>query len=344
MRASNLPLLAMCRCFESDTSETEFTVAGEDRHAALWDMLKGDTGLFSLLSRDDQDVIRDAASYLRVRLTSKDSFNTEVHGKIEVDGVEITATPDLLDPPIVFDLKSRDNGMDYTAQMAAYALMCMDAEFLDWCEVHIGYTIPKFYVRKLKFDLEGARNVIREIINAPEVETPNDFCHWCSKRITCPALNRGVSRIQKGREDWELVTYHPSQITDPEQMAKAKIVAGLISKWVDSVDFHASEMAKKGIPIPGFKIQEQNLKEIENLIEAFQVSHKRFGISSDQFMACCKLTAAKLIDLVAEYTKCSKAQAGRDVERALAPVTKLVPIKKLVKERAKKPAVKKGKK
>ena len=152
-------MLAQCRAFESDSTESVWTIAGTERHEALWDFLKGDKDLWNLLGYDDKEVVRQAASYIRTHAPTIKQFRTEEPGKITVNGAEITLTPDLIDPPVVFDLKSRER-YDYTPQMAAYALYAMEDGFEDSCTVHVLYTIPKFYARKLELTEQSATKII----------------------------------------------------------------------------------------------------------------------------------------------------------------------------------------
>jgi hypothetical protein len=155
------------------------------------------------------------------------------------------------------------------------------------------------------------------------VPEPCDFCSWCANAATCPALvNRAVA-VAENREDWrgELpADWHASAITDPEQMARALTLAKFVADWSDAVKHHATELAKSGVEIPGFKLQERRgRKEITDIAEAWNLVD---GIlPQPDFLRCCSLSMPKLAEAVATAGGIAKAKAEREIAERLAPVT-----------------------
>lgn len=84
----------------------------------------------------------------------------------------------------------------YHAQMAAYALACMDAYFADEWATHLIFVDQK-QVNSHTFTREEAEQLVTGIVNAPKVETPCDYCSWCGKFESCPAVMRARSELTK---------------------------------------------------------------------------------------------------------------------------------------------------
>ena len=321
-------MLGLCRMFESDGQDDEATFAGTERHLALWDLLRGDPSLVNLLDADQQNSVKDAWGFIRANAPSLTGMVIEQADAITVGEHEITCTPDLISTPYVFDLKSRER--NYEAQLAAYALCVMDRAFQDWATAFALFTIPRFRARRLDFTREAAERLILNIIEAPQEPTPNDYCSWCCKAHICPALAERALTVKAGREDWKLETYHPSEITRPSEMGKAKRLAKLMRVWCDSVDYHARQMmVEQHIPIPGFKIQNQASRSFDNLIDVWKAT----GLPDLVFLKCCDLTMERLIEAYATANGIGKAAAKRQLEAKLDHLGKKTPVKKLVSEK-----------
>jgi roadblock/LC7 domain-containing protein len=84
----------------------------------------------------------------------------------------------------------------YHAQMAAYALACMDAYFADEWTTHLIF-VDQQQVNSHTFTREEAEQLVAGIVNAPKVETPCEYCGWCGKFECCPAVMRARSELTK---------------------------------------------------------------------------------------------------------------------------------------------------
>jgi hypothetical protein len=331
MRASSLPALSQCPSFESGS--TEWTESGTDRHTALADHFTGgnDT-MLNLLDDDEQDGIRWAADYIRLKANlAEHPITWEKENSCTAildDFTEIPGTPDAICGIDIFDLKWRYR--DYTAQMALYAAARLqELPGIDKVRVHLLFAAFK-RAEILEFDRESALGIVEKIVAkvrenpAPQ---PCDYCGWCAKRVCCPALNERAQTVAAGREDWTLEQYHASAITSPTEMAKALRLAAQIEKWAKAVKHFAKEMVlKQGVTIPGYELTSKAGKaSCADVIGAFNAS----GLQASEFLQACELrlnTSKKnpakkgIIDLYYTINKgISKAAAKRELKRLLDP-------------------------
>jgi len=162
-----------------------------------------------------------------------------------------------------------------------------------------------------------------------------DYCGFCAHRTTCPAITGQVEAVARTAPTWEDLApaiRDPAAITDPTLAAKALTVARFVSTWADAIRARATELAKGGAVLPGYRLQERKgAREVTDLDAAFT----RTGLTPGQFVSTCKLSLPKLGDAFATARGLSKAAAGREVEALLAdliregtPTVSLVPDRK----------------
>jgi len=204
---------------------------------------------------------------------------------------------DILEPRIdsvfVGDYKSGEI-RDYTAQLAGYALAAMDEYGVDRADIAILYGRFK-HVEQFGMTRVEAEKIVFAILEAQRAGCKPvyacDYCAWCKHAINCAALTERVFAVVRGREDWKLDTYHASQIAHPVEMSKALGLAGMMEDWVKSVKHHATEMAKGGMQIPGYKLTERaGRRDVTSVVDAFQ----RAAITSTAFLQCCSVKFGEL--------------------------------------------------
>ena len=329
LRPSSLPALAECPCFESGGSNFE---GGIDRHAALNAYFNGDETFLNLLEDEDREGVLWAADYIRVHAnTGEHPLIWETKGEVILDDYTIIAgTPDAVCQFDIFDLKWRHAG--YEQQMAAYAAMILqalpDAKGVE-IRVHLLYGCFK-RAEVLKFTLESALAIIAPIAKAhqdPDKQpNPCSYCGWCAQRLTCSALNTRAQTVAAGRDDWKLETYHASEITQPDQMAKALALARRLTQWAEAVNHFAKEMAvKSGVTIPGYELKSKAGKaSCADVTGAFNALH----IAPEAFLQCCevRMSTSKtnpdkrgLADVLKEKKGISRAAAIRELKSTLEP-------------------------
>ncbi|MDA1277397.1 MAG: DUF2800 domain-containing protein [Verrucomicrobia bacterium] len=330
IRPSSLPALAQCPSFESGSSE--YAEDGTERHHALTEHFAGDDSRLELMDDEQAEGVRWAAEYIKIHAPMSD-FPIDFEKKMsftDADLNEVEGTPDVVCGNHLFDLKWRYR--DYTAQMAAYALMMFQGAPRETVTVHLLFGATK---RAQAFNLteESCRYIIDPIIerarNPDRVPEVCDYCGWCKLKLTCPAFKVRVDAVLEGRDDWHLETYTTDFVTDGKEMAKALRLARRIKKWCEAVEWRAKELwQKEGVQIPDFEMKERQAKQyITNVIEAF----RRSGLPQDKFLECCepRLNTSKtypdklgLIDTYHGSCGGSKAGAKKELLRKLESVLK----------------------
>lgn len=317
-RPSSLPGLEACPCYEPDqTSDVEQKAAGTLRHEALAHYLAGNPAWADHLDDEhDADGVEWAGEYIRCHAPmSEHPLQIEERRTVMTDAFdEITGTPDVTCGFALFDLKGRSIDT-YNAQMAAYSLMT------GWSvvNVHVLFATEK-KAETWRMGRIQAMEIVQAII--AKASDPNrqpkacDWCGWCSKRLTCPSVLKGVNTVVEARDDWRLETYHGSEITTPDEMGRALSIARRLKEWCEAVEHFAREMAIKQGQIPvGFELKtRRGSREIESVAAAFG----RAGLPQDKFLEACEVNFKKLAEVAAEFHGMKKAQAVRDLESKLA--------------------------
>lgn len=318
IRPSSLPALAQCPQW-LPAPTTENAAMGEARHAALVRLLQGEPGALEELAAEDAEGVEWAFSYIQTKAPASD-FPLRIEEQASFFGPgfqQIWGTPDVVCGPEIFDLKWRER--DYGAQMAAYALMVMrnpEHEF-ETVRTHLLFGHRR-HARVLEWQWQTAWALVEGIIEAVDrgdPARPCDYCSWCARRFTCPALMERAMAITKGYREWELEEWHSSVIDDPVEMGKALRLARHVEEWCKSVEFHAREMAiKKGQVPQGFALKtRQGNRFIANIADAFA----KAGIPQDLFLATCEVRWSALVEACAMQTQSKKAATERDLEKRL---------------------------
>jgi len=324
LRPSSLPFLSQCPCWVSDESHGgDWRDSGNLRHHVLSSMLDKRHGNqaedLQMLPEEERDGVQWAADYIDVHAPGLDhQLHCERRLKLLDDNFNVVmeGTPDVVCGPELFDLKWRQR--DYGAQMAAYAEMMFQENEWPEVRVHLLFAESKRAVTFV-FTRAEAIALINSIIakvNAPDRQpTPCDYCGWCARRLTCPALLERVNTVAVNREDWKLEGYHASEITSGQQMGKALKLARQIKDWCEGVEHHAKEMAAKQGMIPeGFKIQtRQGNRYIPDVTQAYA----RAGLPQEEFLKACEVKFSSLVEATAGLHGIKKAQAERTVEEKL---------------------------
>lgn len=330
---SKFPAWEACPCFESGPAG-EAAEHGAKLHERLARHLHGRGNAFEGLAPEDRESLEWVAEEIRQLCDGAASGGVEERltykrggkGKAVYFGTAdvVAYGPD--NSAVLIDFKSGEV-RDHRAQLAAYAAALMEGT--PELETVTAWLLFGRYRRAIShtFTRAEAVEIVESIIakrTDPERQpVPCDYCAWCAARMTCPALVARAVAVAENREDWrgELpAEWHPSTITDPEQMAKALTLARFVSDWSDSVRHHATELAKGGAEIPGYKLQERRgRKEIRDIAEAWTLIDGT--LEQPDFLRCCSLSLPKLAGAVATAAGIPKARAEREIAERLAPVT-----------------------
>jgi hypothetical protein len=321
---SKLNLLKACEKFESqppDASRHTALSRGTTMHEALAEMLKGKT---SPLEGADAEGVQWACDFILSRHRPEE---LKIETKLQLlddDMNEVTAgTPDVFVAPqiaggraFLYDLKSGESH-DYGIQMRSYASMAGYVTGAEIVEITILYADKKFastYQVSANSAREEVLALIAKLKRKEGKETPNDFCGWCARASVCPALNERALAIARGREDWVLENYHPSQISTATEMGKALRLAKLIEKWCESVQFHATKLAESGLIPDGF---EYSTRSGSRYVANIQLAFERSGLTPEEFMPLCSVGVGGLSEAIAKRTGVSPATANKKLTAIL---------------------------
>ena len=339
---SAFPAWAVCPCFESDPAERADAAAGTAQHAALAAAMAGNEALCRALSPEARESVIWAEGYIRT-LAGTNAIHAEHHvtykapdsfaagGMSEVffgtaDAVIIRPPGNLAD---LIDYKSGADDHEHRAQLAGYALaLCGMRTRLKTVRCHVLYGRVR-RVDSWSLTPADAAGTVMRILDArrdpARMPAACDYCGFCAARTTCPALVERVAMVAATASSWEDLApaiREPSAIADPTLAAKAVTLARFVSIWADAVRAKATEMAKGGAILPGYRLQERRgSREVADLATAFN----RTGLAPDQFVAACKLSLPKLVEVFAGARGLSKAAAAREIECALADLVREAP-------------------
>lgn len=303
-------MLSACPCFQS--GETEWTEGGTNRHRYLHilhllTLRKGEPGfepdqwgleneqfeLAEKMSEEEIDACIWAHDYIKMTAPYPEHpiyFERKMSAMLpNFDDIE--GTPDVVCGRDLFDLKWRER--DYSAQMAAYALMMFESDAtLEQVRVHILFGAFKKVQPPYFLTREDAERKVMHTIAGTEPAIPKacDYCGWCKNKLVCPAIVNPVAQVAvgfSGGKPPEITTWIPSEIQTDEQLGFALTMCrSIVKKWCSQLEIYALECAtKKGWSIPGFELKETTgRKYITDIKTAFALT----GVSQDEFFECCE--------------------------------------------------------
>jgi hypothetical protein len=196
VRPSSLPKLQECRMFEGAPGTSEAAARGTRLDSIIRSVWAG--GEAPALPEDEVDAVQFALSTLKLLSggLAVETREEELQAAVPVPGVK-PGTMDALcvEGGWLADFKTGQI-RSYHAQMAAYALACMDAYFADEWTTHLIF-VDQQQVNSHTFTREEAEQLVAGIVNAPKVETPCEYCGWCGKFESCPAVLRAGAELTK---------------------------------------------------------------------------------------------------------------------------------------------------
>lgn len=196
VRPSSLPKLQECRMFEGAPGTSEAAARGTRLDAIIREQWVHPSPVE--LNAEDEAAVTFAFYTLKTLAAGMhvETREAELQAEVPIPGVK----PGTMDALCVAGgwLADFKTGQirSYHAQMAAYALACMDAYFADEWATHLIFVDQK-QVNSHTFTREEAEQLVAGIVNAPKVETPCDYCSWCGKFESCPAVMRAGAELTK---------------------------------------------------------------------------------------------------------------------------------------------------
>lgn len=180
------------------------------------------------------------------------------------------------------------------AQGCAYALGAFE-KFPDLLQLTVHFVLPRRQVISshcfVRADMAAMRLRIDTIIRRANArnreEHPSLQCCYCRKQATCAALrNLALPIAARYAELAVPEELHPSQINSPDMMARCLDCAKILKEWIESVNFHALDMALNGVEIPGYKlVNRAGRRSISDALAAYGAVKP--DMTTEDFIACC---------------------------------------------------------
>jgi hypothetical protein len=217
-------------------------------------------------------------------------------------------------------------------QGQAYAVGAMD--LFPWAKTcTVAFIIPRrdeitthTYKREELEDLRFRTRLIIERATQPEPELNprTEVCRFCKERLSCPALRQNLLPIASKHAGNNfavelLQKYSPSQVRDPEVLAKMVEVAPVMEKWASEAKKHAAQVAMEtGDAIPGYTLRYRNAqKRLDNATEVANIMNLEFGIDKSKFLDACTPSFTKLINILSSGANMTKVEARSKLELSL---------------------------
>lgn len=220
IRPSSLPKLQKCRCFASCPNPGPAAERGTRIDAAIRSIWQQLPILLEPWLGNNPDIVRSLAQIAMPGTPEADLEavcwavaelirHCEQHGTdwrdlltveerlkaaVPLAGIA-TGTMDAadFDQGFLFDFKTGEI-RDYKAQMAAYALACMEYARCDsWRAVLL--FVDKQHIVRHSFTRAEAEDIVRSIRDAEQKPTTCEYCTWCRFFDECPAVENATRSV-----------------------------------------------------------------------------------------------------------------------------------------------------
>lgn len=197
IRPSSLPKLQACRVYVSKPGTSEAAERGtrlDEVIRRVW--CDDDAAWCKVDSPEEVEAVNWAISTLKLLAAGEkvETSEAELRAVVPLEAIK-AGTMDALcvTGGWLADFKS-GQVRDYEAQMAAYALACMDAYFADEWATHLIFFDQKLVVSR-SWQRAEAEAFLLGIINAPQTPTTCEYCGWCASFEECPAVRASASHV-----------------------------------------------------------------------------------------------------------------------------------------------------
>ena len=262
LRHSLLPKLAVqnggCSCFVSAGGTSPAAQRGTDMDTAYRKAIEGNTTLLDQLNAKDKTSVEWAIERTRAYSMSDELIVDEARLKNRTSLIDHTGTEDARIPSRQTSLDLKTGQMrNYREQMAAYALGNMESHFVDsWTCILLFADLQIEVIHEFTHD--QAKAMIVAIVSA--YNDPNkkpsacDYCGWCAKKDTCPAVVGPVVESLAVVESVEgnLADIRHQLISSPERLGKFLKAANIFKKelWDYAKDYAKKQMSD-GVDVSG---------------------------------------------------------------------------------------------
>jgi hypothetical protein len=263
IRHSLLPKLAECPCYESKKGEAGpaaqrgTLLDGRFREA----LVTGELNEVDL-SKDDIKAVKWAVKQVKKIAGGNPIITEENLLKVKTPGIDHIGTEDCRIPNIQTsgDLKTGIQ-RSYYAQMAAYALGNMEANFCEEWTCYLIFCDQKEVVEH-KFTLAKAQEVvegiINEYVNPEKLPSVCQYCSWCAKKDVCPAVVGPVVEANHLMDSTQNLAVLREEIAnDPVRLSRFLEINKMFeSELVKPLKEVAKEKLEAGEELQGWKLSQ----------------------------------------------------------------------------------------
>lgn len=146
---------------------------------------------------------------------------------------------------------------DYQAQMAAYALGCMQSTGTDAWTAYLIFADQEQIVTH-EFTIGIAEIIVEKTLrNVGSPPTPNEYCGWCSKALTCaPRVQAQEKALQTTEAGGFLAV-----LENPERLGEFLRRAKIFDQFREAAKDRAREYLEAGEEVPGWRLQKPRVSE-----------------------------------------------------------------------------------
>jgi hypothetical protein len=140
-----------------------------------------------------------------------------------------------------------------------------------------------------------------------------DNCEYCGCKAECPALaSKALAVATQYSDELQLPEeMHPSNITEPKQMALALRLAPVLMDWAQSVRKHALDMVLAGQEIPGYGLRYRaGQRIIKDLPLVWEIIQQEFAVPLHEFLPACSISVSALEKAVKNQQERGKGAAA----------------------------------
>ena len=256
IRPSSLPKLALCGQYEGSPGTSDAAARGSRIDALFRGMWE--TGEIPRDADEEEVGVAYWAVNQLARIGTNGTITCEKTCKIFVPILQKIGTMDAvnLKGQWLADLKTGQMH-DYKAQMAAYALGCMElTNTIEW-RTYLIFADQKEIVTHYFFKAHAAK-IVQDIINNMGTDPrPNDYCQWCAKSLTC------APRLESQRlalATTEAPSFAPV-LADPDLLGEFLNRAKVFDDFREAAKDRARELLEAGVRVPGWRLQKPRVSE-----------------------------------------------------------------------------------
>lgn len=258
LRPSALPKLALCGQFESQPGTSDAAARGtriDSLFRHMWTTGEIPDGA----DMDEVKVAHWACGSLLKLGNNGMTTTSERMCRIFVPIIDKWGTMDAVNLASnwLADLKTGQMH-NYREQMAAYALGCMEVMQEEHWTAHLLFADQQEVVTHA-FTRRQAREIVKEAVdNVGTDPTPNEYCQWCSKALTCKPRLADQEAAIATTEDAANFT---AVLNDPDRLGLFLSRAKVFDEFREAAKEKAREYLEAGERVAGWRLQKPRVSE-----------------------------------------------------------------------------------